>query len=177
MRSISNRERAYAEIVAREIHPDLFEGVPESEDVKDLRKRFDYADQLEDLRRVWLDDRFGLGYSPLSSSISCTVRDYSGATASKETGWIDVKASRELLMIRARALRSMGCTIRKEYNDNYYYIRGEFPSGLVVTLMVDRAAVCEKKVVGQEWVEPMKGHYRDVVEWTCEPISILKETR
>jgi hypothetical protein len=175
MRSISSRERAYAEIVARDIHPDLFEGVPESDDVKDLRKRFDYADQLEDLRRVWLDDRFGLGYSPLSSSISCTVHNYDGQFSG--TGYIDAKASRELLMRRARALRSMGCTIRKEYHDNYYYIKGEFPSGLVVTLMVDRAAVCEKKVVGQEWIEPMKGHYRDVVEWTCEPISILKETR
>ena len=175
MRSISNRERAYAEIVARDIHPDLFEGVPESNDVKDLSKRFHYADQLEDLRKVWLDDRFGLGYSPLSSAISCTVHTTTGSL--RGTGWIDAKASRELLMRRARALRSMGCTIRKEYHDNYYYIKGEFPSGLVVTLMVDRAAVCEKKVVGQEWVEPMKGHYRDVVEWTCEPISILKEIR
>ena len=175
MRSISNRERAYAEIVARDIHPDLFEGVPESNDVKDLRKRFHYADQLEDLRKVWLDDRFGLGYSPLSSAISCTVHTTTGSL--RGTGWIDAKASRELLMRRARALRSMGCTITKEYSDSYYYIKGEFPSGLVVTLMVDRAAVCEKKVVGQEWVEPMKGHYRDVVEWTCEPISILKEIR
>lgn len=172
MRSISNRERAYAEIVARDIHPDLYEGVPESADVKNLRQRFDFADQLDDLRKVWLDDRFELSYSPLSTSMPCTVYDY--ANGKKENDYIDVKASRDLLMKRARVLRSMGCTITKQYSDNYYDIKAEFPSGLVITLSVNRAVVCERKVVGQEWIEPTQGRYRDIVEWTCEPISILK---
>jgi len=172
MRTISNRERAYAELVARDIHPDLFEGVPESDDVKDLRKRYSWVDQLDDLRRVYLDDRFELGYSPLSTVISCTVHNWGNEY--KDVGYVDAKASREKLMYRARALRSMGCKVTKEYSDSYYNIKGEFPSGLVITLSVNRQAVCEKKVVGQEWIPPQGGHMRDIVEWTCEPVSILK---
>lgn len=169
---LTEREKAHAEIITRDIHPDLFADVPEPERVKVLRKRYNYADQLEDLRRVMLTEGFDLPYTAVSTYFVATEHNYSQEFESR--GYIDEKASLAKLRRMSAALRSLGAKIDKSYTNDYFYVYGTFPSGLKITLSVDRGAVCEKKVVGKEWVEPATGYYKEIVEWDCTPVSILK---
>lgn len=168
------RERAYITMCARDMHPDLFEGVPQSEAEQEMRRRYSFADQLDDLRRVYLEmEALDLPYSVGAAHVHVTVRDYSRPEL-KERDWIDIKETRRVLSRAARALMRLGASIEKKYDETAFEVEATFPSGLKFRCRADRAAVCRKKVVGREWVEPVGGRWRDVVQWDCEPVSLLR---
>jgi len=172
MKPLTQRERAYVEVCARDMHPDLYAGKPESKEAKALRERFALADQLADLRDLYLTEDVRVHkYTSLSPYFTCTVHDY---TLPPETGYIDAEASLAELRRMTQVLRRKGCKIGKEHDDRSMRVYGTYPSGLKIVLTVDRSAVCTKKVVGQKWIEPSQGRYEDVVEWDCAPVSILK---
>lgn len=163
--SLGTRERTYAEMVARDLHPDLYEGVKESDELQEMRKRYSYADQLDDLRRVYLDFGFELPWTVGGTYFSCNV------------GWgksLDREASLARLRECVQRAKNMGAKISKDFVNDNLVVKGEFPSGLKVTFSVDRGVVCEKRVVGQEWVAPAQGYMKTNYEYDCQPVSILK---
>lgn len=164
------RARAYVELCARQMHPDLYADVPMSEDAAELEKRYNYVDQLDDLRKVYLEmDAISLPWKAGALQSSLTVYDYT-----LPSPFIDTKKSLAALRKAMIALRRLGATVTKEYTEVAFMLKAEFPSGLIYTVMVDRAAVCKKKVVGKEWVAPSAGYEREIVEWDCTPVSLLK---
>ena len=171
---LTERERAYVEICARDMHPDLYEGIKESEAARQLRKRYTYADQMEDLRRVYLLEGFELPFSVGSMYFFATVRNYTDEF--KASDYIDVKESLRKMRRMVATIRSnfRDVEIKKEYTDTAFAVDCVFPSGLKIRISVDRAVVCTKKVVGTEYVTPQKGYTRDIVEWDCTPVSLLK---
>lgn len=173
-RMMTPRERAYAEICARDMHPDLFAGIEESQEAKDLRERFGIADQIEDLRRLFLTDGFPIGYNPIGTASYINVTQYNYAPEFKDSSYVDAEATLRELRRVTQILRNAGAKIGKEFTDSSITVKATLKSGLTITVSANRGAVCERKVVGQEWVEPVKGHYRDIVEWDCQPVSILK---
>lgn len=169
----TKRERAYIELCARDMHPDLYVDLPLSEDAALLQKRYDADAQLADLRRIVLHDDIDLGYSAVSTTAQCTVHDYK----LEESPYIDEAATRAKMAKALRALRSMGATnIEKDYDDYYFKVTVTMPSGLKFKLQSDRAAVCVKKVVGQKFVPATtyEARYEDIVEWECVPVSLMK---
>jgi hypothetical protein len=172
---MSERERAYVEVCARDMHPDLYESIEESAAAKELRKRFETSDQLERLRRLmmhdeWPVDNLNLGYG--LTTISVTEYNYSAEF--KDSGYIDQAASLRSMRRLVQLLKREGAKIEKEMKDSDVTVKAHFDDGLTITIIMNRGAVCERKVVSQEWVEPSKGYYRDIVEWDCKPVSILK---
>jgi hypothetical protein len=67
-------------------------------------------------------------------------------------------------------LRDIG-SFKKEYSDSYCYIK---PVGLegVFEILVNRSAVCERVVVGEEEIpeRTIPAHKKEIVEWKCRPM-------
>lgn len=144
--SLGTRERTYAEMVARDIHPDLYEGVRESEELREMRKRYTWADQMDDLRRIYLDFDIDLPYQIGATYFSCNV----GFGKS-----LDREASLARLRDAVQRVKRLGAKITKEFVNENLLVRGEFPSGLRISLSVDRGVVCEKGTKGCTIVHPL----------------------
>lgn len=94
---------------------------------------------------------------------------------------LDVEASVAQLakVVKYATDSTMVTGIKKNYSDNSFSLEitlSHSEDGPTVTLYysVKREAVCTKKVVGTEWVEPVAGYSREIVEWDCgEPVSLL----
>lgn len=168
------RERIVAEIWARESHPDLYEGMPESIEVERLRKRYNWCEQLRDLSRIYMHPDMDLPYTLGNCHLSATKYDYAKQNGgTEENGYIDEETTKKNMAKAMRALKSLGAKIEKKYNDSSFSIEATFESGLVFKVSTNRAALCEKKVVDRVWVEPSQGYFREVVEWDCNPVSLL----
>jgi len=171
MAMMSERERTYIEMCARDMHPDLYADVKEPREVKALRDRYNAVDQLRFLAKLYTlpDWPQPSPYTFGSRHIFATVYDY---TLPKPH--VDNSASLRELRKYTQLLKREGAKITKDYRDSAIDIKATFDNGLVIVVSADRGVICEKKVVGQEWVEPAKGYYKEVVEWDCAPVSILK---
>lgn len=87
------------------------------------------------------------------------------------------------LITQVAKKRYPGVFIEKKYNDSnfalHFTIPIHTPTGETekVTIMYNttRSAVCKKKVVGTETIEEevIPAHTRDIVEWECEPVSLM----
>lgn len=174
MPTMTSRERAHVEMLARDMHPDLYQETPESPEVRELRKRYEKIDHLDDLRRLAVVDGFPFD-KVIGNNIyvSITVHDYTSERY-KDTGYVDEKATLEELRKITQLMKKMGAKIEKKYQDSNFVLHAELPSGLKLRFIADRGAVCEKKVVGQKWVEPTQGRFVDVVEYDCNPVSLLR---
>lgn len=69
--------------------------------------------------------------------------------------------------------------LTKEEYAGHILLRKSLIFGSMV-FQIGQSEVCERKVVGQKWVEPVparEGHFVDQVEWECKPIlkSVEKE--
>ena len=151
-------------MLVHEMHPDLFPAAALSEDAKDLMKRYNFKDQLEDLTRFYLTEGVDIPYG-ISTFVYVTKYNDSN---------IDVEKTQKELAKYMRILKNLGAEITKHYREDSFTIVGEFPSGLKIRIVANRESVCTKKVVGTEWVPATAGFSRDVVEWDCERVSFTK---
>jgi hypothetical protein len=169
---LKTREKAYVTMCARQMHPDMEFGKPSAEE-REVTKRYNLIDQLDDLKRVTLNfdlpaDSDWAG--PVSTTFSCTVQEW---VRSEGKFVIDKQATLSKIRRYTRILKGMGCRIEKDFSEQNMKVYATFESGLKITVMANREAVCKKKVVGKEWVAPSGGYEREIVEWDCEPVSIL----
>lgn len=157
------------EAMARRMHPDLDWPKP-SPEVEDKLFRYELSDQYDDLQRVIFHPDIEVGRYGSPHFITCTVSEWKEVDGKYGTV-IDTEATRRKLAKGMKALQSLGCTIEKEYSNNYFKIIGTFASDLKITLSADREVACTKRVVGKKYVPPSGGHYQEVVEWDCERIA------
>lgn len=152
------------EAMARRMHPDLDWPKPNKE-VKNTIDRYQLIDELELLWKMAVHPDLEIAMDWAPKTMNCTV--YSKIFK------IDPEATRIRLAKAMKALQSFGAKIEKEYDDNYFKIRGTFSIGMVFTLTANREVACVKRVVGTEYVPPtvIKGHTKEIVEWDCERIS------
>lgn len=163
--------KVLAEAMARRMHPDLEWPSPTPE-VEDKLYRYKVSDQFDDLQRVIFHPDIEVSRYGSHTFLTCTVSEYKEKPDGTWGTVIDAEATRKKLAKGMKALQSLGCTIEKEYSDNYFKIVGTFPaSGLTITLSADREVACVKRIVGKEYVAPSGGFMRDVVEWDCERIA------
>jgi len=171
---LSDREKVIAEIWARDTNPDLYAEIPESKEAQEVRRRYNWCDQLNDLARIYMHPDMQLPYGVGNRSVSATEHDYLQRNGGCEAnGYVDEEATKKNLARMLRALKSLGAKIEKEYSDSTFSIKATFGSGLEFNVTTSRSAICEKKVVDRVWVEPSKGHFREVVEWECEPVALM----
>jgi hypothetical protein len=171
---LSDREKVVAEVWARSMHPDLYADVPASEAAQELQKRYNYCDQLDDLARIYTHPDIDLPYSVGNCSVSVTQYDFGQKNGGTEqNGYIDEETTKRKMAAAMRALKSLGASIEKHYSDSSFSISATFESGLVFRVNTNRAVLCEKKVIDRIWVEPSQGYYKEVVEWDCNPVSLM----
>lgn len=151
------------EAMARRMHPDLDWPTP-NDDVKDKMQRYATMDQLELLWEMSIHPDLEINLDHSIKIMFCTVYKMNPYG-------VDVEATQKKMARAMKALRSYGATIEKKYSDDYFTIAGTFACGLVYKLMANREVACTKRVVGREYVAPMSGHYREIVEWDCERIA------
>ena len=130
--------------------------------------------QLDDLRRIYMHPDLELPYGLGNTSVSVTKFDYlmkHGGT--EENGYIDEEGTKQAMSKGMKALKSLGAKIEKKYTEGSFTIEATFDSGLVFKISTNRAVICAKKVIDRVWIEPSQGYFREVVEWECEPVSLL----
>jgi hypothetical protein len=94
----------------------------------------------------------------------------------------DVEASRDKLAKLAKfATKQPGVLVTKNYDDKDFELKVVIPSldettSFEITYYVKREAVCTKKVIGTKEVpeQVIPARTEEIVEWDCEPISLLK---
>lgn len=163
----TTRERAYIELSARDMHPDLYADIPLTPEAEQLQIRYTLDAQLADLRKIFLHEDV-----PPQKSLTTRI-----AINSYTSDWNKLTENEVLTGIRkcVAALRSLGgFNITKEYTDYSFDVKVTMPSGLVVTVQAARDAICTKRVVGTEYVPPTGGYTKEITEWDCKPVSLIK---
>lgn len=120
-----------------------------------------------------------LPYTPDDTWINVTVSTYNRDTKKYD---YDLEASRKKIAAIAKfASKQVGVAVTKNYAYDEFELKivlsseDEFDE-IRVTYSTKREAVCTKKVVGTEEIPERvtPAHTREVVEWECEDVSLLK---
>lgn len=182
----------YIEANARRMHPDLYADVEPSPEVAALIKRYDLADARNEVTEFYLHRSTDMQWA-ISEYMNVTVSNYVevpnpeydpdspavyGNYTTKSERQIDTEATRIALAKHVQVARKLGYKVEKEYTDDHFTIIIKTPHSATIRIVADRKSMCEKKVVGQEWVPPSTvttdGHYKDITEWDCEPVALTK---
>lgn len=158
----------YARAVAAEIHNDLYEPSQDPE-LASAMAVFRYREQVREATEFMHD----LGVSDLGNAAS-----YRCITVWKEGayGEVDIEASRIELARIVKLARAAGFYVEKKYDDSTFDIHVKTTTGALLMFYVDRAVMCERRVVGTKTIPAVEAQPEREVEevvWDCEKISLL----